>query len=101
VVDKLRHDAPDCPACFAEILRLRHHSLFAPRDFDVSPYFAVVKPMLDAGFDFHALTWSSIDGEENTENTGRKRDDSGFSLPDMPRPSSRRQPLPSALTNYR
>jgi len=50
-------DRPDCPACFNEILSVRHHSLFAPRDFDVSPYFQVIKPTLEAGFDFHALTW--------------------------------------------
>jgi hypothetical protein len=55
------HDSPDCPGCVAEMLRLRHHSLFAPRDFDVSPYFALVKPSLQAGFDFHALRWA--DGE--------------------------------------
>jgi hypothetical protein len=50
-------DRPDCPACVNEILSLRHHSLFAPRDFDVSPYFQVVKPTIEAGFDFHALMW--------------------------------------------
>jgi hypothetical protein len=50
-------DRPDCPACVNEILSLRHHSLFAPRDFDVSPYFQVIKPTLEAGFDFHALKW--------------------------------------------
>lgn len=37
-------DAPGCPGCIEEILHVRHHSLFAPRDFDVSPYFEVVKP---------------------------------------------------------
>lgn len=36
----------------------RHYSLFAPRDFDISPYFAVVKPTLDDGFDFRHMTWS-------------------------------------------
>ena len=36
----------------------RHYSLFAPRDFDISPYFAVVKPTLDEGFDFRHMTWS-------------------------------------------
>lgn len=41
----------------AEILHIRHHSLFAPRDFDLSPYFAVVKPTLEAGFDFRRLQW--------------------------------------------
>ncbi|OIN93382.1 MAG: lipo-like protein [Comamonadaceae bacterium CG1_02_60_18] len=50
-------DRPDCPACVKEILIVRHHSLFAPRDFDVSPYFQVVKPTIEAGFDFHALKW--------------------------------------------
>ena len=41
-----------------EIWHIRHHSLFAPRDFDVSPYFAVVKPTLEAGFDYRAVPWS-------------------------------------------
>jgi hypothetical protein len=40
-----------------EILHIRHHSLFAPRDFDLSPYFHIVKPTLEAGFDYRGLTW--------------------------------------------
>ena len=40
-----------------EVLHIRHHSLYAPRDFDVSPYFQVVKPTLEQGFDYRALTW--------------------------------------------
>ena len=47
----------ECPDCMAEVLRIRHHSLYAPRDFDVSPYFRVVKPTIEGGFDFRALTW--------------------------------------------
>jgi hypothetical protein len=39
----------------------RHYSLFAPRDFDISPYFAVVKPTLDEGFDHRHMTWSQSD----------------------------------------
>ena len=31
----------------SEILHIRHHSLYAPRDFDLSPYFHVVKPTLE------------------------------------------------------
>lgn len=58
VVSTTSRDSPDCPACVEEILELRHHSLFAPRDFDVSPYFAIVKPTLEEGFDFHQLQWS-------------------------------------------
>ena len=38
-----------------EIMHIRHHSLFAPRDFDVSPYFEIIKPSLNKDFDFHDL----------------------------------------------
>jgi hypothetical protein len=38
-----------------EILHIRHHSLYAPRDFDVSPFFQVVKPRIAHGFDFRSL----------------------------------------------
>lgn len=38
-----------------EILHIRHHSLYAPRDFDVSPFFEVVKPRLAQGFDYRRL----------------------------------------------
>jgi len=48
-----------CPGCVAEILRIRHHSLFVPRDFDVSPYFEVVKPTLARGFDYQTLRWAA------------------------------------------
>ncbi len=41
-----------------EILHIRHHSLYTPRDFDLSPYFAIVKPTIEAGFDYTALLWS-------------------------------------------
>jgi hypothetical protein len=44
-----------------EILQIRHHSLFTPRDFDISPYFAIVKPTIEAGFDYHTIQWA--DGE--------------------------------------
>jgi hypothetical protein len=37
---------------------IRRHGLFTPRDFDVSPYFAVIKPVIDKDFDFHKLQWS-------------------------------------------
>ena len=42
----------------SEILHIRHHSLYAPRDFDLSPYFHVVKPTLETGFDYRRLRWS-------------------------------------------
>lgn len=45
-----------------EVLRPRHHTLFTPRDFDISPYFEVVKPRLEAGFDPKALRWADETG---------------------------------------
>ncbi len=42
----------------SEILHIKHFSLFAPRDFDVSPYFKVVKPTIEHGFDYKALRWA-------------------------------------------
>jgi hypothetical protein len=47
-----------CPGCIEEIMHVRHHSLYVPRDFDVSPYFEIVKPSLAGDFDFHALKWA-------------------------------------------
>lgn len=44
-----------------EVLHIRHHSLFAPRDFDLSPYFEIVKPTLEPGFDFHQLKWATME----------------------------------------
>jgi hypothetical protein len=41
-----------------EIFHIRHHSLYAPRDFDVSPYFEIVKPTLARGFDYRQIEWS-------------------------------------------
>lgn len=35
----------------------RHYTHFVPRDFDQSPYFRVVKPTLEVGFDFHSIAW--------------------------------------------
>ena len=43
-----------------EILHIRHHSLYAPRDFDISPYFAVVKPTIEKGFDYKKLRWGKV-----------------------------------------
>ena len=53
-----------------EILHIRHHSLFAPRDFDISPYFAVVKPTIEYGFDYKRVNWapSQLSKEETQTN---------------------------------
>ena len=41
-----------------EILHIRHHSLYTPRDFDISPFFAVVKPTIETGFDPQRMEWA-------------------------------------------
>jgi hypothetical protein len=43
-----RSDCDICPISTAEVLHIRHHSLYAPCDFDLSPYFQVVKPAMAA-----------------------------------------------------
>jgi hypothetical protein len=41
-----------------EILHIRHSSLFTPRDFDISPFFKIIKPTIELGFDYTRLEWS-------------------------------------------
>lgn len=50
---------PNCVGCVRDILHIRHHSLFTPRDFDVSPYFQIIKPTLEHGFDYRSLVWAA------------------------------------------
>jgi hypothetical protein len=57
IIEAVPSGDPLCPGCVSEVLHVRHHSLFVPRDFDVSPYFAVLKPAQCVGFDHHALIW--------------------------------------------
>jgi len=41
-----------------EILHIRHYSLYTPADFDLSPYFAIVKPTIEEGFNYKGLRWA-------------------------------------------
>ena len=50
----------DSEAARQEILEIRHSSLYAPRDFDISPYFEVVKPTIRNGFDYKAMAWADV-----------------------------------------
>ena len=54
-----RPGAPD-EAAQEELLQIRHHSLYVPRDFDISPYFAIVKPTIAHGFDYRKLRWEEL-----------------------------------------
>lgn len=51
----------------AEILHIRHHTLFTPRDFDLSPYFEIIKPTLAYGFDYRQVVWSDSKPEHAEE----------------------------------
>jgi len=55
-----------------EILHIRHHSLYAPRDFDVSPFFAIVKPTIETGFDYKRMTWANDEKPSAVEIPARK-----------------------------
>ncbi|MCK5782932.1 MAG: lipo-like protein [Desulfobacterales bacterium] len=42
---------------YQQTLTARHHSLFVPRDFDVSPYFEIIKPAIQHNFNSKTLSW--------------------------------------------
>ena len=42
-----------------QMAEIRHSSLYCPRDFDISPYFNVVKPTIANGFNYKALRWAT------------------------------------------
>ena len=48
-----------------EVMHIRHHSLFTPRDFDLSPYFAVIKPTIEKRPDYKKFEWRSADEDAN------------------------------------
>ena len=51
-------DNPKHVDCYAEIYHIRHFSLYTPRDFDISPFFDIIKPSIANGFDYRSLAWS-------------------------------------------
>ena len=58
-----RHATPCANAssaedCIEETWEARHFSTFAPRDFDVSPFFTVVKPPPMENFDYTQVRWA-------------------------------------------
>jgi hypothetical protein len=58
ILPKVTH--VESEAARQEILEIRHSSLYAPRDFDISPYFEVVKPTIVHGFDYKAMAWADL-----------------------------------------
>ena len=68
-----------------EILHIRHHSLFAPCDFDLSPYFQIIKPTLEEGFDYRRLNWADNVSEAAMCGPEGEREDSEVSELDVAR----------------
>lgn len=46
------------PYVKSENEHIRKHGLYTPRDFDISPFFSIVKPTIAAGFDYHTVEWA-------------------------------------------
>lgn len=53
-----------------EILHIRHHSLFAPRDFDLSPYFQIIKPALASNFNYKNIIWGDLNSGSTSSDKG-------------------------------
>jgi hypothetical protein len=43
-----------------EVAEIRHPSLYTPSDFDISPYFMVVNPLLAHGFNYKDMVWADL-----------------------------------------
>lgn len=50
--------SPNGEHYYREYMHIRHHSLFTPRDFDISPYFEIVKPTLENSFKYREIVWA-------------------------------------------
>ncbi len=42
----------------ATLMKPKHYSHFTPRDFDLSPYFEIVKPTIQGDFDYKKIQWA-------------------------------------------
>jgi hypothetical protein len=58
-----------------DLLEIRHSSLYAPRDFDISPYFQLVKPTIEHGFDYRRLAWVHLPDTHESVPTATETDD--------------------------
>ncbi len=52
---------------YRQLHRHRDPSLFSPRDFDVSPYFEVIKPIVQNGFNHRKLLWQSRNQQQTID----------------------------------
>jgi len=56
------------PYVQSEVEHIRRHGLYTPRDFDISPFFCVIKPTLVNGFDYQKLIWAPSEQLTNETN---------------------------------
>jgi hypothetical protein len=81
-----KHDGnPGRAELVRELWRIRHHSLYVPRDFDISPFFQVVKPRIARPFDYRYSPWSEDETELAIEDLPSTKPESA-----RPRARSRR-----------
>jgi hypothetical protein len=59
------------PYVQSELKHIRKHGLYTPRDFDISPYFAIIKPTIEHGFDYHTLVWAPENSDQPSGGNGR------------------------------
>ena len=61
IITRKRDGNPGRADHVRELWRIRHYSLYVPRDFDISPFFEVVKPRIAKAFDYRCAPWSEAD----------------------------------------
>lgn len=57
ILPKIREEPNGDGKGSRDLYQMRHYGLFTPRDFDLSPYFEIVKPTLKTDFDYKSLEW--------------------------------------------
>lgn len=57
ILPKIRVESVEDGDGSRDLYQRRYHGLFTPRDFDLSPYFRIVKPTLEGHFDYKSLEW--------------------------------------------
>lgn len=62
ILPDVRHlpdDTPGRSSYDKDMLHIRNSGLYTPRDFDISPYFQIVKPDRPIDFNYHLLRWDN------------------------------------------
>ncbi len=60
------HDSPG--EYNTALLKPKHYSHFTPRDFDLSPYFEIVKPTIHDDFDYKKIQWTESNSSPRGDN---------------------------------